>query len=203
MEEQKTKLFRTYKWYKPLSTMLENGKQVELYNIKIYDKKGIIFETGGGFFDNDVEIEIKNNIILKRKADFTKKTNFVVSARSWSNEPNYTLFIHKNNVNIKFIGFRKDCDVIMKDFEINGGKLSTVYKHLDNQYYIEFKKKLNNIYNKMSEFPFDIQETKTIFNNLMKINELATKEEQKMKYFYSTLFKEEERKINKMLNEEV
>ena len=187
---------------------MENGKQVTLNNIVIYDKKGIIFETGSGYFDNDIEIEIKDNIVLKRKEDFTKKVNFVISNNKKSildNALKCTLYIYKNNVNVKFIGFSKMTDIIMKNFEINGGKASIVYKYLadnKNQYYIKFEEELKNISNKMYEFPFDVQKTKTIFNNLMEINELAIKEEQAIKNFDLTQFKEEEQKTNKRLNEE-
>lgn len=143
--ETKTKLFRTYKWYRPLSTILENGKQVILNNIVIYDKKGIIFETKSGYFDNDIEIEIKNNIVLKRKKDFTKKVNFVTSNNKksiWTNAQKGTLYIYKNNVNVKFIGFSKITDITMKNFEINGGKVRIIYKYLadnKNQYRIKFE----------------------------------------------------------------
>jgi hypothetical protein len=204
--ETKTKLFRTYKWYRPLSTILENGKQVILNNIVIYDKKGIIFETRSGYFNNDIEIEIKDNIVLKRKEDFTKKINFVISnGKTWDNKPTYNLYIHKNNVNVKFIGFSKNIDIIMKNFEINGGKASIVYKYLadnKNQYYKKFEEEFKNISNKMYEFPFDIQEIKTIFDNLTEINKLAIKEEQAIKNFDLTQLKEEEQKTNKRLNEE-
>lgn len=206
--ETKTKLFRTETWLRPLHTILGNGKQVMLNNIVIYDKKGIIFETKNGYFDNDIEIEIKDNIVLKRKKDFTKKVNFVISNNKKSiltDTLTYTLYIYKNNVNVKFIGFNKMTDIIMKNFEINGGKASIVYKYLadnKNQYYKKFEEELKNISNKMYKFPFDIQEIKTIFDNLTEINKLAIKEEQAIKNFDLTQLKEEEQKTNKRLNEE-
>ena len=102
-----TKLFKIEDWYRVLHIRLENGNVIELGNIIVYDEKGIIIDTGYGYFDNDVEISINGNVVRKIKEDFTKKINYIIKIKeSYSNESRYALYIHKNNINLKFLEFK-------------------------------------------------------------------------------------------------
>lgn len=193
------KLFRVVNWYRPLNAILENGKQVCLNNIIIYDKNGIIEQTNYGYFDNDKEIEINGDIILKRKEDFTKEINFVISdKKNWNNETEYKIYIHKNNVKFEFTGFEKHIDTIMKTYTINGGVFRNVFKYLGDKKYEcknNFENKLKEISNKTFNFPFEQEELQEIFEYLLEQNKIGEKEFEKIKNFDLETLSQEKQKI--------
>lgn len=166
------KLFTIADWYRVLHIRLENGNVVELGNIIVYDEKGIIVDTNAGYFDNNVEISINGNIVRKIKEDFTKEINYIIKIKEdFSHESRYALYIHKNNINLKFLGFKKQIDYVLACYELNGGEFSKVYKRLGGNKYelqTEFKEKLNSI--KCYGLPYEKEKLKGIFDKLTEIN---------------------------------
>ena len=69
-----TKLFKIEDWYRVLHIRLENGNVIELGNIIVYDEKGIIIDTGYGYFDNDVEISIDTWPLIPTYVEFEAKS---------------------------------------------------------------------------------------------------------------------------------
>ena len=55
-------LYRKSNWYRVLYVTLENGTEIELDSIIVYNKNGIIAKNEYGYFDNDKTIEIKGEI---------------------------------------------------------------------------------------------------------------------------------------------
>ena len=192
-----TKLFKIEDWYRVLHIRLENGNVIELGNIIVYDEKGIIIDTGYGYFDNDVEISINGNVVRKIKEDFTKKINYIIKIKeSYSNESRYTLYIHKNNINLKFLGFKKQIDYVLACYELNGGKSSRVCKSLsENKYELqtEFKEKLESI--KYYNLPYEKEELKDIFDKLTEINNNLLSISKKIEDFDIKTMKNEEKEI--------
>ena len=192
-----TKLFKTVEWYRPLHIKLENGNVIELGNIIVYDEKGIIIDTGYGYFNNDIEISINGNVVRKIKEDFTKKINYIIKIKeSYSNESRYALYIHKNNINLKFLGFKKQIDYILACYELNGGKISRLCKSLSGNKYelqTEFKEKLESI--KYYNLPYEKEELKDIFDKLTEINNNLLSISKKIEDFDIKTMKNEEKEI--------
>lgn len=192
-----TKLFKSADWYRPLHIKLENGNVIELGNIIVYDEKGIIIDTGYGYFDNDVEISINGNVVRKIKEDFTKKINYIIKIKeSYSNESRYALYIHKSNINLNFLEFKKQIDYILACYELNGGKFSKVCKSLNgNKYELksEFKEKLESI--KYYNLPYQKEELKDIFDKLTEINNNLLSISKKIENFDIKTMKNEEKEI--------
>lgn len=191
------KLFKAVEWYRPLHIRLENGNVIELGNIIVYDEKGVIIDTGYGYFDNDVEISINGNVVRKIKEDFTKKINYIIKIKeSYSNESRYTLYIHKNNINLKFLGFEKQIDYVLACYELNGGKFSRVCKRLNgNKYELqgEFKEKLESI--QYYNLPYEKEELKDIFDKLTEINNNLLSISKEIEDFDIKTMKNEEKEI--------
>ena len=51
--EKISKLYRQADWYRPLFVTLENGDEVQLNSIVVYDENGIVVQSEYGYFDND------------------------------------------------------------------------------------------------------------------------------------------------------
>lgn len=198
------KLYRVASWYRPLH-ITRNGKELKLSNIIVYDNKGIIVETGYGYFDNDKEIEIGGEILLKRKEDFTKTTNFIMSdKKNWDNETEYKLYIHKDNIDFEFTGLSKSVDMIMQNYIINGGEFSRVFKYLgDNKikYQTEFREELESLHNRTYSLPFKQEELEEIFENLLEKNRKILAEKESINNFDLETLKEEEQKIIERIKE--
>lgn len=79
--EKTARLYRKSNWYRVLYVTLENGTEIELNSIIVYDKNGIIVKNEYGYFDNDKTIEIKGEIKRKIKIDFSKTENFVIKSK--------------------------------------------------------------------------------------------------------------------------
>lgn len=192
-----TKLFKIEDWYRVLHIRLENGNVIELGNIIVYDEKGIIIDTGYGYFDNDVEISINGNVVRKIKEDFTKKINYIIKIKeNYSNESRYALYIHKNNINLKFLEFKKQIDYILACYELNGGKISRLCKSLSGNKYelqTEFKEKLESI--KYYNLPYEKEELKDIFDKLTEINNNLLSISKKIEDFDIKTMKNEEKEI--------
>lgn len=102
-------LIKECAWYNPYVARTDKGNGYQLENIKIYSEKGIILETGRGWFgsNNDLgDIEI-GTIYLKRKADLTTKENFIIKEEksAYRIDHNYTLYVYYKNINCEFIKF--------------------------------------------------------------------------------------------------
>ena len=70
-----SKLYKQADWYRPLFVTLENGDEVQLDGIVVYDENGIVVQNNYGYFDNDMEIEIKEEVKRKRKENYNQKEN--------------------------------------------------------------------------------------------------------------------------------
>lgn len=76
-----SKLYKKADWYRPLFVTLENGDEVQLDSIVVYDENGIVVQNNYGYFDNDMEIEIKEEVKRKRKENYNQKENYVLRSK--------------------------------------------------------------------------------------------------------------------------
>lgn len=195
--EKISKLYKQAGWYRPLFVTLENGDEVQLDGIVVYDENGIVVQNNYGYFDNDMEIEIKEEVKRKRKENYNQKENYVVrSKKDYSNDIVYKLYIYRDNVNLQFLGFEKSVDLIMAKYNINGGEFGTLYTTISGNKYIyenRFKELKNGI--KDYSLPMAEEELDMICKELIEINKKIMEEEERIKDFKIESMEEETQKI--------
>lgn len=192
-----SKLYKKADWYRPLFVTLENGDEVQLDSIVVYDENGIVVQNNYGYFDNDMEIEIKEEVKRKRKENYNQKENYVVrSKKDYSNDIVYKLYIYRDNVNLQFLGFEKVTDLIMAKYNINGGEFRILHTTISGNKYIygnRFKELKNEI--KDYSLPMDEEELDMICKELIEVNKKIIEEEKRIKDFKIESMEEEAQKI--------
>lgn len=195
--EKNSKLYRQAGWYRPLFVTLENGDEVQLDGIVVYDENGIVIENNYGYFDNDMEIEIKEEVKRKRKENYNQKENYVLrSKKDYSNDIVYKLYIYRDNVNLQFLGFEKTADLIMAKYSINGGEFKILYTTISGNKYIyenRFKELKNSI--KDYSLPMDEEELDMICKELTEVNKKIIEEKKRIEDFKIESMGEEAQKI--------
>ena len=191
-------LYRKSNWYRVLYVTLENGTEIELNSIIVYDKNGIIVKNEYGYFDNDKTIEIKGEIKRKIKVDFSKTENFVIKSKKDYTENRYDLYINKDNARLQSIGLRKSIDIILADYRLNGGEFTNYVKSLGENKY-NLKKQFEEEYNKIHlyDLPHDSEELKQIVEKMTEINNKLLEEKQKIEDFNVNTMKKEREEILK------
>ncbi|MGM9881480.1 MAG: hypothetical protein ACI31S_01400 [Bacilli bacterium] len=173
-----SKLYRQADWYRPLFVTLEDGKDVQLDSIVVYDENGIVVKNEYGYFDNDMEIEIKEEVKRKRKENYNQKENYVVrNKKDYSNDIVYKLYIYRDNINLQFLGFEKVTELIMAKYNINGGEFRILHTTITGNKYIyenRFKELKNGI--KDYSLPMDEEELNMICKELIEINKKIIEE---------------------------
>lgn len=195
--EKISKLYKQADWYRPLFVTLENGDEVQLDGIVVYDENGIVVQNNYGYFDNDMEIEIKEEVKRKRKENYNQKENYVVrSKKDYSNDIVYKLYIYRDNVDLQFLGFEKTLSFIIAKYNVNGGEFKTLYKTIEGNKYIyenRFKELKNGI--KDYSLPMAEEELDMICKELIEINKKIMEEEERIKDFKIESMEEEAQKI--------
>lgn len=193
------KLHKNSSFYRVLYITLDSLKEIELNNIIVYDEKGIIVQVGVGYFDNDADIEIKGTIKRKIKKDFSKKENFVIKSEdNYSTHIRYDLYIYRDNVDLQFLGFEKQIDLILAKYSLNGGEFSNVYKKLyENKH--ELRKEFEEIWNKIKYYnlPYEKEELQKMLDQMAEINGKILEIEQRIKDFNVDIMKKEREEILK------
>lgn len=191
-------LYRKSNWYRVLYVTLENGTEIELDSIIVYNKNGIIAKNEYGYFDNDKTIEIKGEIKRKIKVDFSKTENFVIKSKKDYTENRYDLYIYKDNASLLFLGFRKSIDIILADYNLNGGEFTNYVKSLGENKY-NLKKQFEEEYNKIHlyDLPHNREELQQIFDKMTEINNKLLEEKQKIEDFNVNTMKKEREEILK------
>lgn len=143
---EKTKLFRTRSWYRPLFITV-GDKDYELDDIKFFNENGVIVSIGSGFFEDDKEREFNGETIRKIKIDFSSKKNFIIkrSTNMWNNDIKYDLYVYEKNVDLQFMGKTK---------ELYFGDIYSIWKMNDYTFHIferTLKQKLNSLNDKAEE----------------------------------------------------
>lgn len=99
------KLYKTAKWYNPLSIDV-NGKAYELGDIIFFDKDGEICRTDRGWFTSGIStnnnfdrLEISGSVKKKTKIDFNEKQAFVVRVERHGLST-YALYIPSSSVGL-------------------------------------------------------------------------------------------------------
>ena len=103
-----TYLIRECHWYLPFVVYV-GTRRCELDKICFFDKDGV-FATTSGFFDNYASkrvtsLEINTDCVMKRKADFSLKTAFVMSNGKdpyGTHEVTYTLYIPADALDLDY-----------------------------------------------------------------------------------------------------
>ena len=192
------RLYRKSNWYRVLYVTLENGTEIELNSIIVYDKNGIIAKNEYGYFDNDKTVEIKGEIKRKIKVDFSKTENFVIKSKKDYTENRYDLYIYKDNSSLQFLGFRKQIDIILADYNLNGGEFTNYVKSLGENKY-NLKKQFEEEYNKIHlyDLPHNREELQQIFDKMTEINNKMLEEKQKIENFNVDTMKKEREEILK------
>ena len=106
MDKEKMIIGKTECWYRPYFI---NG--VELDKICIYDKSGVIFETGtSGWIEEHLQrynADIYSICIdtpkKANKVNFDRQDNFYISKTDFVGKRVYVLYINKNNIDIEFL----------------------------------------------------------------------------------------------------
>ena len=189
MEEIKKRLFRKMDFYKPLFVLVGDRGECELGNIKIYNENGIIIELGQGYFDNGEELTIKGDVIYKLKENFGKKINYIIPEKqNILGNKVYTLYIHIDNIDFKYVGLEKAFDNIYKKYLINNIETKIYVKSLWGNYYTykniieENLEKINKGYN----YPMEQEEIQKVFNEIIKYNQLLINEKEWIKNYEPT-----------------
>lgn len=192
-----SKLYKQTDWYRPLFVTLENGDEVQLDSIVVYDENGIVVQNNYGYFDNDMEIEIKEEVKRKRKENYNQKENYVLrSKKDYSNDIVYKLYIYRDNVNLQFLGFEKVTDLIMAKYNINGGEFRILHTTISGNKYIygnRFKELKNEI--KDYSLPMDEEELDMICKELIEVNKKIIEEKKRIEDFKIESMEEEAQKI--------
>ena len=218
--EKISKLYRQANWFRPLFVTLENGDEVQLDSIIVYDENGIIVQNNYGYFDNDMEIEIKEEVKRKRKENYNQKENHcndwqtgmvpVIFKQEYNQKENYVLrskkdcsgdiiyklYIYKNNVDLQFLGFEKTADLIMAKYSINGGEFKDLYKTISGNKYIyenRYRKLRNSI--KEYSYPMDEEELNMICKELIEVNKKIIEEKKRIEDFKIESMEEEAQEI--------
>ena len=195
--EKISKLYKQADWYRPLFVTLENGNEVRLDSIIVYDENGIVAKNDYGYFDNDMEIEIKEGVKRKRKENYNQKENYVLKNKEdYSNDITYKLYIYRDNVNLQFLGFEKVADIINAKYDINGGEFKTLYTTISGNKYI-YENRFEELRNSIKEcfYPMDEEELKIICKELIEVNKKMIEDEKRIKDFKIESMKEEAQKI--------
>lgn len=195
--EKNSKLYRQADWYRPLFVTLENGNEVELNNIIIYDEKGIVVQTRCGYFDNDKGIDIKGEIVKKIKENFTKKENYVLKGEEqYSNNTVYDLYVYRDNVNVQFLGFKKTADLIMAKYNINGGEFKILYTTISGNKYI-YENRFKELKDEIKDYslPMEEEELDMICKELIEVNKKIIEEKKRIEDFKIEGMEEEAQKI--------
>lgn len=195
--EKISKLYRQADWYRPLFVTLENGDEVQLNSIVVYDENGIVVQNEYGYFDNDMEIEIKGEVKRKRKENYNQKENYVLrSKKDYSNDIVYKLYIYRDNVNLQFLGFEKVADLIMAKYNINGGEFKILYTTISENKYI-YRNRFKELKDSIKEYslPMGEEELNMICKELIEVNKKIIEDEKRIKDFKIESMEEEARKI--------
>ena len=195
--EKISKLYRQANWFRPLFVTLENGDEVQLDSIIVYDENGIIVQNNYGYFDNDMEIEIKEEVKRKRKENYNQKENYVVrSKKDYSNDIVYKLYIYRDNVNLQFLGFEKSVDLIMAKYSINGGEFKILYTTISGNKYI-YENRFKELKNKIKDYylPMEEEELDMICKELIEVNKKIIEEKKRIENFKIEGMEEEAQKI--------
>ena len=195
--EKISKLYRQANWFRPLFVTLENGDEVQLDSIIVYDENGIIVQNNYGYFDNDMEIEIKEEVKRKRKENYNQKENYILrSKKDCSGDIIYKLYIYKNNVDLQFLGFEKTADLIMAKYSINGGEFKDLYKTISGNKYV-YENRFRELRNSIKEYtyPMDEEELDMICKELIEVNKKIIEEKKRIEDFKIESMKEEAQEI--------
>lgn len=195
--EKISELYRKANWFRPLFVTLENGDEVQLNSIIVYDENGIIVQNNYGYFDNDMEIEIKEEVKRKRKENYNQKENYVLrSKKDYSGDIIYKLYIYKNNVDLQFLGFEKTADLIMAKYSINGGEFKDLYKTISGNKYV-YENRYRELRNSIKEYtyPMDEEELNMICKELIEVNKKIIEDEKRIKDFKIESMEEEAQEI--------
>lgn len=192
-----SKLYKQADWYRPLFVTLENGDEVQLDSIVVYDENGIVVQNNYGYFDNDMEIEIKEEVKRKRKENYNQKENYVVrSKKDYSNDIVYKLYIYRDNVNLQFLGFEKVTDLIMAKYNINGGEFRILHTTISGNKYI-YENRFKELKNEIKDYslPMDEEELDMICKELIEVNKKIIEEKKRIEDFKIESMEEEAQKI--------
>ena len=185
-------LSRASDWYRPYSIYINNNNYV-IDKIFIYDENGIITQCSGWFEtrENDrfssKDIESINlpveyeDILLKRKEDFNIKKGFIISKGKDYNELKACLYLHKEVVGLKFIGYIKEYDSI---YEIYKGYVDDEIidfrnnvKFLKNKLY-DLTSKFDDIVKNISSYDLTQDKLDTLLKDLKKSGNAILKEKE-------------------------
>lgn len=192
-----SKLYKQTDWYRPLFVTLENGDEVQLDSIVVYDENGIVVQNNYGYFDNDMEIEIKEEVKRKRKENYNQKENYVLrSKKDYSNDIVYKLYIYRDNVNLQFLGFEKVTDLIMAKYNINGGEFRILHTTISGNKYI-YENRFKELKNEIKDYslPMDEEELDMICKELIEVNKKIIEEKKRIEDFKIESMEEEAQKI--------
>lgn len=195
--EKISKLYRQENWFRPLFVTLENGDEVQLDGIVVYDENGIVVQNNFGYFDNDMEIEIKEEVKRKRKENYNQKENYVLrSKKDYSNDIVYKLYIYRDNVNLQFLGFEKTADLIMAKYSINGGEFKILYTTISGNKYI-YESRFKELKNEIKDYslPMEEEELDMICKELIEVNKKIIEEKKRIEDFKIESMEEEAQEI--------
>lgn len=190
-----SKLYKKEDWYRPLFVRLENGNEIQLDGIVVYDENGIVLKNDYGYFDNNMEIEIKEGIKRKIKENYKQKENYVLrTKKDYSNDIVYKLYIYRDNVvNLQFLGFEKMADLILAKYNINGGEFKTLYTTISGNKY-EYIDKFKELRNSIKEY-MNEEKLNAICKELIEINKKMIEDEKRIKDFKIQSMEGEAQKI--------
>ena len=184
-------------FHSSLFVTLENGNEVQLDSIVVYDENGIVVQNDYGYFDNDMEIDIKEEIKRKRKENYNQKENYVLrNKKNYSNDIVYKLYIYRDNVNLQFLGFKKVEDLIIAKYNINGGEFKILHTTISGNKYI-YENRFKELRNEIKDYslPMEEENLDMICKELIEVNKKIIEEEKRIEDFKIESMEEEAQKI--------
>lgn len=184
---EKTTFFRKENWLNIFYLDI-NNRALRVDSIVLYNESGKLVEILDLTPMGDNLLNFNGKTFLKRKVDFTKKINFVISSNkdSWG-ETRYILYIYEKNVEWEKAGFSKCVDYIYRKYIINGIEFETFIKSIgekSQQYRNQLEKELKKI--DIFNFPMNTEELENICNELKEYNRLYLEEQRKIKEYTPT-----------------
>lgn len=152
------------KWYNPFTAITKDLKGYEIDNIIIYNERGVLIQTGRGWFDTEYSsnncidgLEITPEIIRKIKVDFTKKDNFIIKSEQqcYYDNTRYTLYLYYKNIDYKYLGLSLDNCFLYINYQFLDYKSKMVIGNRDSKSNeIEYSDDLKNALQKFDTYNF-------------------------------------------------
>lgn len=176
------KLVKESYWNPYFVNTSNRGGHYELDNIVIYNEKGLLIETGCGWFNesnNHTEnTEIKNDILKintgTEEKHIKEKHNFIIKTKN-SYKDGYTLYLYYKNINYKPVAIVKRSLFVEVDYQLFNNNEKTYSKAIGNsrkysqEIYSELRKEIEKTEKNTYRYDEHMEELEQQLKNIKKL----------------------------------